>query len=99
MTGPTFVSGIVACGACNGDYNASVKLAIHDNTALFHLDNRPGCFPPIQVDQFRDYSGKLQNELPTASIPPIPPRLPLPHTGDFRFLKKAHSPSALISPV
>ncbi|GBN78228.1 hypothetical protein AVEN_241748-1, partial [Araneus ventricosus] len=26
---------------------------IHENTALFHLDQRPVCFSPIQVDRFR----------------------------------------------
>ncbi|GBN32441.1 hypothetical protein AVEN_142281-1 [Araneus ventricosus] len=67
----------------------SNQLDIHDNTALFHLDQQPVCFPPIQVDRFRrDIYGcsnahyQLLRSLPLLLLPD---RLSLPSQGISLF--------------
>ncbi|GBM42845.1 hypothetical protein AVEN_161603-1 [Araneus ventricosus] len=74
-----------------------VKLDLHHNTTLFHLDQRPICFPPIQVDNFRQLIyGCFKAHDQLLSSPPTPTPVnhhsPPPHKGDFPILERVPSP-------
>ncbi|GBN38970.1 hypothetical protein AVEN_65392-1 [Araneus ventricosus] len=79
------------------------KRDIHHNTVLFHLDQRPVCFPPIQVDRFRQVIHGFSKEhyrllrspptLSPARLTPFPPR------GGFAFWRELPPLPDLISPL